>query len=125
MSKITTIEYNGILNKYNISCDCDEEYINKRKNYIHHCLTCYHLFNTTPSKLLKDTTCPNSDNHEEFIYVNEIKRYRDNLPKHIKLKDGLRDMNKVIRHKCMWCKNIFKISPMNFKKNYKCLLCKT
>ena len=123
--KTSIEEYNDILSDYNIICLTEDDYINKRKNYTHKCFDCNKIFRTTPYKLLKNIECPDKLYHVvETRNTLTTELYLSSMPFYKKLKDKIIDLKTPVRHKCMRCKNIFRISPEEFyKSDYKCPVC--
>jgi hypothetical protein len=120
--KLTLSEYNYTLKQMDLICISDEIYISKRKNYTHSCKICNKVFTTTAGKLLKNCECPNLNNHIPLI---NVENYASFLPSRKKLKHNVIDMDTNVKHLCLLCAHIFKISPNNFiKQNYKCVKCK-
>lgn len=127
-----------------------EDQYNGRKNMLHKCTICDHVFKITANKMKKLNRCPLHDQHtveqqqiiEAAKQINEqpiildkkikfdiddnltVAKFIKRLPPRKKLFQSVTDVDKPVKIKCTWCKIIFKHSCQHlYDVKYRCPNC--
>jgi len=85
---------------------------NGRSKMKHHCALCDSTFVITKKKMNQIICCPDCNIEKEQPLT--ITSYVNMLPRKKRLYENIKSIDVPSKHKCMYCKKIFSISPIDF-----------
>ena len=120
--KKTTEQYKEELKIKNSNIICLEEYTNALTKILHKCLVCGNIWKAKPNIILSGYGCPTCSGKKQKT----TEEYKEELKgRNIEVLEEYVNANTKILHKCLKCKNEWRVEPHSVLRGNGCPYCKT